>query len=157
MHRLLQSEMAFIEVCICGHPVSGHEMAGTEYARCKKHPWNCYCSNSGGIRVALVVEESIENPTGPQTNGRFFRKTFHAYGEHPLNKSYERVKEEGLNFRWVVEYCDECGEDYPEFIAVVADLEGRPVIGSGSMLFTGRSALLCEPCFNLVRVFRDEY
>jgi hypothetical protein len=100
--------------------------------------------------VALRVFEELENPSGAQTNGRYFRRSFRQGGKHPLNTSITRAIEENVPFEWAVESCDICGDSVfdveEELIAVVADEEGIPVWGGGGLRLTGRTALVCAPC-----------
>lgn len=98
------------EVCACGHPVSRHELVGTEYARCSSYPGKCYCS--GGVRVAGAVIEDVEHPSGTKTNGRFFRRRWGVGRISPLIGGIEKASEGGVDFHWKIDKCDLCGESW---------------------------------------------
>lgn len=98
--------MSVVEICVCGHQMSRHELVGTEYVRCQKHPWKCYCS--GESRAVLLVTEEIEKPSGSQTVGKYFRKT-HGNGRHPFNAGLARIIELGIEYEWIVDDCERCG------------------------------------------------
>lgn len=145
--------MTFLEVCVCGHPVSRHELAGTEYARCRSFPGVCRCS--GGIRVAVLVEEDWERPSGTQTNGKYFRRKFEMGREHPLDAGCRRLREEGIGYEWAVEDCDECGAELgvgEDFSATALIESSVDSLGSTVLEITGRNLLLCADCIGVVGV-----
>ena len=127
--------MAQVEICACGHPLSRHELVGTEYVRCQKHPWRCYCT--GESRVVLLVNETLERPSGSQTNGKYFRR---AVGEkkHPLNSGLSRIQDIGIRYEWVVEECEKCGlprEEWEDVTAIQVD-----------GLVSGKNQVVCGIC-----------
>lgn len=128
------------DICICGHPVSRHTLVGTEYARCSTH-WHCYCE--GGVRVAVRVEETVERPSGSQTNARFFRKISSVGGAHPLERGIEKLTAEGYSFQWAVDECDRCGVTVDD---IGAEFRGWTVIPQGGAGIVKRSSLVCGFC-----------
>lgn len=134
------------DICVCGHPVSRHELAGTEYARCQKM-WSCYCT--GGVRVGLRVVEDVERPSGSQTNARFFRKMGGAKKEHPFNAGLRKLVESGGTGYLGLECCDRCGIEVTDLeikrlTAVYATENGTPILQK--IYSTGRNALVCDEC-----------
>lgn len=136
----------YTEICACGHAVSRHTLVGTEYCRCENYPGECPCS--GGARVALLVEENVERPSGTVTNARFFRRQFDARGEHPLNAGLKKIsalEDSSVSVEWAVTECDICGQDD------CGDLVAYWVDSHGGILFevtemTGRTLLVCNGC-----------
>lgn len=131
------------EICACGHPVNRHVLTGTEYCRCESWPGECPCA--GGSRVAILVREDIANPSGVNTNSRFFRRRFSPDAVHPLTGGVEKTSREDVIFEWAVADCDMCGQDWNEmFYAYWADSEGKPQWKMTEV--TGRTLLLCGIC-----------
>jgi hypothetical protein len=98
-----------VDICSCGHPVSKHVLAETEYARC--HGSNTLCRCEGGVRV---VGRSFG------TVSRFFRREmrFGDGGKYlTLNRAVEKCFESGGEYVWLTDVCDSCG----------LDIEGAPV------------------------------
>lgn len=139
-----------VNICSCGHAVSRHELLGTEYARCSRL-WSCYCSGIGSGVEALAVEETVEKPSGSQTNSKYFRRKCEPSREknisdHPLNVGLKRCDELGIGYRWLTG-CTLCGE--------WTELTAYPVVdGAVKIVLYGlvqESALLCEPCGDSLR------
>lgn len=144
--------MSEVNICSCGHAVSRHELLGTEYARCSRL-WSCYCSGVGSGVGILAVEETVERPSGSQTNSKFFRRRWEPsrekeISEHPLNVGLRRCDEEGVGYRWLTG-CTLCGE--------WEELTAYPVVnGALSIALYGlaeSSAVLCEACGDAMREF----
>lgn len=113
-------DFGVVEICVCGHPMSRHELVGTEYVRCQKHPWKCFCT--GESRTVLLVGESVARPSGSQTNGKYFRRiTGTGVSGHPFNAGLSRIIDEGISYEWTVDECERCGlprEPWEDFTAI---------------------------------------
>lgn len=127
--------MTSVEICVCGHPLSRHELVGTEYVRCQKHPWKCYCT--GESRTVLLVTEEIEKPSGSQTVGKYFRRAIGA-NKHPLNAGIVRLIDLGISYEWTISECEKCGLPREEW----EDLTAIPVDG----LASGKNLAVCGIC-----------
>ena len=132
------------EICVCGHNVSRHTLVGTEYARCESYPGMCYCS--GGVRVAGGVLESVEHPSGTQTNTRFFRRQWYVGGESPLAGGIRRAEEAGIPFIWKVGVCDLCGDERDCSNVGYVGLEGRGVFSWKAVRPTDMVVIFCDLC-----------
>jgi len=100
--------MTQIEICACGHPLGRHELVGTEYVRCQKHLWKCYCT--GDSRVVLLVNETLEKPSASQTNAKYFRRVRKpGIMGHPLNAGLSRIQELDVPYEWTIDECESCG------------------------------------------------
>lgn len=132
------------DICVCGHPVSRHELAGTEYARCNSYPGICYCA--GGVRVAGAVVESVLTPSGSQTNGRFFRRQWYIGGESPLAGGVAKASSSGVDFVWKIGRCDLCGEESSSENVGYVGLEGRGVFSWTARKPTDLVVVFCELC-----------
>lgn len=132
----------YTEICACGHPVSRHELADTEYARCGLIG-SCWCS--GRVRVAARVEEKTERVNSVQSNARFFRRQFKFSGVHPLNGAINKSVDSGISVEWVAYECDLCGNCSEDFVAYMG-LNGEPQIEVSEV--TGETVLICGSCDN---------
>jgi len=118
-----------VDICVCGHPVSKHVLADTEYARC--HGSNTLCRCEGGIKV---VGRSFG------TVSRYFRREmrFDESGKYAtLNRAVEKCFESGGEYVWLTEVCESCG----------LDIEGTPIaygrIAGGGIL---QAEVVCGIC-----------
>ncbi len=131
--------MAQVEICACGHSLNRHELVGTEYVRCQKHPWKCYCT--GDSRVVLLVNETLEKPSGSQTNGKYFRRTTGVgISGHPFNGGLSRLIDEGISYEWAVDECEKCGlprEEWEDLTAIHVDglVSGKHQVVCGICIF----------------------
>jgi hypothetical protein len=144
-----------VEICICGHKMLSHSMLGTDYVRCKTHPWHCYCL--GDARVAVLVTESMSSPSAVQSNGRFFRSLGRTNIKHPLTHSLENISERGVSWEWAFDSCEGCGldvEDVGENLTVVSvGVDGESVLYSNSEIrkVLGKSRVVCDLCLSEIQ------
>jgi hypothetical protein len=135
------------EVCACGHPVSRHTLVGTEYCRCESFPGECPCS--GGVRVALLVQEDGGRVSASGSHARHFKRRFGVTMGHPLNGGISKTRGGGFEVQWTLEECDLCGEEWNvsegDFTAYWTDSEGAPILGE-MFVVTGRTLLVCGLC-----------
>ena len=147
--------MKYFEVCVCGHPVSRHELAKTEYARCKiVYPQRCHCvSGLGGCRAVIRVEENPDGSNMTQTYARFFKRQHRVEKplDHPLTGGIRKARERGVWVEWFVNTCDRCGQEWDaDFVALAVDSEGETQRELHELI--GRTTLLCGICNS-----EDEY
>lgn len=136
------------EICACGHPVSRHELVGTEYARCGAYPGKCYCS--GGVRVAGAVLEDTASPSGSKTNGRFFRRRWKVGGVSPLVGGIAKALEGGGRFVWKIDKCDLCADSWAGDWGVgYLTLGGRGWFTWKAQGVTDVVAFVCGPCMDM--------
>lgn len=138
--------MSTVEICSCGHPVSKHEFAETDYAVCRT--WGgerCYCA--GGVRAAVLVSETVDNASMMQTVARYFKRQFRVGNpeRNPLNIGIDKARADGVEVEWVVDYCDRCGGERD------GDLRAWMIDSNGDLQFsihelTGKIELICEDC-----------
>ena len=101
MHGLLHVMDFGVEICACGHPVYKHDLADTEYARCRGSSTLCRCE--GWVRKVGIGYGSIS---------KFFRRNFRveADGEYStLNRAVFKCLDSGLDFVWTIGKCESCG------------------------------------------------
>lgn len=135
----------WFKVCICGHPVSRHELVGTDYARCRLYSTTpCNCAEKA--RAVLEVE--------PGHTRSFQRKARGKERPHALDAGLAKAVERGAKFSWLTLTCDSCGHNVEGQETYALDDAGRPqgawtpgVVGVDS----GRHARLCPGCVDLLR------
>lgn len=133
-------KVEFLDICVCGHTVSRHELVGTEYARCLSRSYKslrCQCNERS--RVAVQVEKG-----GGQV---FRRKARGSERPHVLDTTIELYKTAHVNKQvvWVIAACERCGvAEGVETWAMESD--GMHVQAAGSLEDTGRHARLCGTC-----------
>jgi len=151
MERRLIPDAGFtyFDVCVCGHPVSRHELAKTEYARCSVvYPQKCHCvSEVGGCRAVLRVEENPDGSSMTKTYARFFKRHHWVDKplEHPLTGGLRKAREVGVWVEWLIDTCDRCGLEWDgDFVALATDSEGKTQREIRE--FVGKTILLCGIC-----------
>jgi len=115
-------------ICICGHPVTRHTVAGA-LTICKPTKMDCPCK-----RCRPVVKVSDLRP--------FLRKTEGSGGLHALARGMYALTQKDGKIDWLEDLvCDRCKEK-------AADLTPAAVTqrGTSAMHATGFDALLCGKC-----------
>lgn len=149
----LEVNKGVVEICYCGHPVGKHQLAKTEYARCDEK--TCHCT--GGVRVAVIVEESGDYnglPSATQTNGRYFKRRYSSHrAGHPLTGAVEKCTELGIGVSWVAQSCDRCGWVWEGMLhPYIADFDGNAQV---NVVEFGIPLLLCGICDTEVQILAD--
>ena len=143
-------EADLLDVCVCGHLASRHELLGTEYARCLLRPndgTRCQCQE--GCRTAVRVERG---------GGHLFqRRAKGSSRPHVLDVSIAKYVAAHPNkiVIWDLPYCERCDSpDKVETWTLLEDGTAQPrcSVGNPGDAFgaaggdTGRHARLCWDC-----------
>lgn len=115
-------------VCVCGHPMSRHNVNLRGVMECKPSAMNCPCK----VDRAVVKAQDVRD---------FLRKTIGGGSLHALGRGLQTAIEKGHEVEWIVEMkCDRCNEEGP--------ISPTPVTqnGVGAEYATGYDALLCKKC-----------
>lgn len=142
------------QICICGHPVSRHEMLGSHgHERCRM--WLpgqfCECSN-GDLRPVLEIHKSEVSAYHAR---RFQRSARGRERPHAVTGGVNHLRENEVPFTWLVTVCDWCHKNFglvgPLFYALDEDGEiqrpHKPRTNGGTLSKdTGKHVMICAIC-----------
>lgn len=115
-------------VCICGHPVSRHTVAGA-LTICKPTKMDCPCKK---CRPVVKVSDLRT----------FLRKTEGSGGLHALSRGMYALSQKDGKISWLIDLqCDRCGEKTEDLTPAAVTQRGTSALHA-----TGFDALLCGKC-----------
>ena len=120
------------QICICGHPMSGHTDSG-DRTICSFANTYCRCQSA----VAVIATSDL----------RYFKKLTRGSGaQHALSLGCYSAQKAGRSVKWLADpKCFKCNNAEVPVMPVAINLQRRIAFASGEI-----NVLLCGSCYELL-------